>query len=332
MTFWDPVFAANENCQIMCMIPHSALPKVFQFTIPSLILLGGLLSLVGGGIAVAALSVPVAGLCFYAIQVLIKEISKAHEQKCFLDEQLIQSQKLAAIGELSAGISHEINNPLAIIAQEVEWARYQFDGKEPQEVNASEVGDSLGEIARQVERCREITHKLLDFARRKDPLIQGVDVNKLIEDMAKLVEKEASQKNIRIVRAYRKDMPTIHTDPPLLRQVILNLLNNASYAVRENGEIRIETRALDNGLTELVIKDNGCGIPKNDLGKIFDPFFTTKPPGKGTGLGLSICHGIIVRLGGQITVESEPGKGTAFTVRLPIVHESRKVSAHVLEA
>jgi signal transduction histidine kinase len=99
----------------MSMIPHSALPKVFLFTIPSLILLGGLLSLLGGGVAGAAFAVPVSGLSFYVIHLLIKEISIAHEQKCFLDEQLIQSQKLAAIGELSAGIAHEINNPLAII-------------------------------------------------------------------------------------------------------------------------------------------------------------------------------------------------------------------------
>lgn len=270
----------------------------------------------------AVLAVALVG-CF-SIWSLSHQVARARAQKCFLDEQLIQSQKLASIGELSAGIAHEINNPLAIIAQEIEWARHQLQDDKADTGNFGELNDSLREIANQVERCREITHKLLDFARKKEPLIQSADINKLIEDMAKLVEREATQKGIRIVRNYRKDLPPVLTDPPLLRQVLLNLLNNAGYAIGGDGTISIKTRIPENGWIEIVISDTGCGIHEKDLTKIFDPFFTTKPPGKGTGLGLSICHGIIVRLGGRITVESEPGKGAAFAVRLPVLFNSQE--------
>ncbi|HOV85075.1 MAG TPA: ATP-binding protein [Syntrophobacteraceae bacterium] len=245
-------------------------------------------------------------------------IRRANEQKCFLDEQLIQSQKLASIGELSSGIAHEINNPLAIIGQEVEWMGHLLKKEsigDPREME--ELKGSMKEISRQVDRCREITHKLLDFARKREPLLQGVDINRLVEDMARLVEREATHHGIRIVREYRKDLPVVYTDAPLIRQVILNLLNNATYAVQKDGTITVRTRRADPEAITVTIEDTGCGISKEHLNKIFDPFFTTKPPGKGTGLGLSLCHGIVTKLGGQISVSSEVGKGSKFTLRLP---------------
>lgn len=258
-------------------------------------------------------------LSCFSTRFLLREVAKANALKSHLDQQLIQSQKLASIGELSAGIAHEINNPLAIIGQETEWMRhllkqeiFQPDG------SVDELRDSLEQIIRQVERCKEITHKLLDFARKKEPLIQSTDLNKLVEDMARLVEKEASQKQIKIFRNYDADLPRVQTDPPLLRQVVLNLLNNATYAIGHDGQIVISTEKTTNTSVHLVIKDTGCGIPEDQLNKIFDPFFTTKPPGEGTGLGLSISHGIIDRLGGSISVESSVGKGSTFTIRLPI--------------
>jgi signal transduction histidine kinase len=272
----------------------------------------------------ASAALAVAALCFLVISSLVRKVVKTQEQKCFLDLQLIQSQKLAAIGELSTGLAHEINNPLAIIGQEAEWARHQLRVEKPDKKNLGELKDSLDEISRQVERCAEVTRRVLDFARKRDPLVQGTDINKLLEDMAKLVEREVSYKGISIIRRYRIDLPPALTDPPLLRQVVLNLLNNAAYAVGQNGRIVIQTRIHDNGEIEIEISDTGCGIPKENLNRIFDPFFTTKPPGKGTGLGLSLCQNIVVRLGGTITVQSEPGKGTAFTVRLPLDHNSHK--------
>ena len=229
-----------------------------------------------------------------------------------LDERLLQSQKLAAIGELSAGIAHEINNPLAIIRQEAEWMQLllkKLDGQGPQE-NYAELEDSVSQIVQQVDRCTEITRNLLDFARKRDPVIQAVEVNRIIEDMTMLVEKEAGHKNIVIVRDYDPELPTIYSDAPQLRQVILNFLTNATQAIGADGIVTIATRRRGDNAVDLIFTDTGCGIPEENLGKIFDPFFTTKPPGKGTGLGLSICHGIILRLGGQIAVTSQVGQKT----------------------
>ncbi len=264
-------------------------------------------------------------LCFLAgavsilsVRSLQAEIRKAMDQKCVLDAQLIQSQKLASIGELSSGIAHEINNPLAIIGQEVEWIRHVAKEIEAGSgLTIADMQDSVQEITRQVERCRDITHKLLDFARKKEPLIQAVDLNKLIEDMVRLVEREAKQHGIAIERHYGHTVPPVRTDGPLVRQVVLNILNNATYAIQKDGTITVTTKESEDGSADIVITDTGSGIPEEDLNKIFDPFFTTKPPGKGTGLGLSICHGIISRLGGTIAVESEVGRGTRFTIRLP---------------
>jgi two-component system, NtrC family, sensor kinase len=250
---------------------------------------------------------------------LLTRIRQSHQQKCFLDEQLIQSQKLAAIGELSSGIAHEINNPLAIISQEMEWVQHLMRENDLKDFKgADEFRDSLREIARQVDRCREITHRLLNFARKMEPLMQRVDINKLIEDMTRLVEREAVHKNVTIVRNFQADLPAVNTDAPLIRQVILNLLNNAVYAIGHDGAVTLTTRTVENSGIEIVVRDTGCGIPREHLDKIFNPFFTTKPPGKGTGLGLSICHGIVDKLGGHIGVSSEVGKGTTFSIRLPL--------------
>ena len=272
-----------------------------------------------GGLLLALVS-------FLGTRELLGKVRKANEQKCFLDEQLIQSQKLAAIGELSSGIAHEINNPLAIIGQESEWVNHLLQSDELGDFKqVNDLKDSLREITRQVERCKDITHRLLNFARKMETLLQVVDVNRLIEDMTKLVERETKQHNINIVRRFQKDLPPVVSDAPLLRQVILNLLNNAAYAIQKDGAITLTTRPADNGQVEIMVTDTGSGISKENLSKIFNPFFTTKPPGKGTGLGLSICHRIIDKLGGHISVTSELGHGTTFTIRLPREQEKGEV-------
>ncbi len=235
-----------------------------------------------------------------------------------LDERLLQAQKLASIGELSAGIAHEINNPLATIRQEAEWMQQLLKKLEPAgRAELEELQGSVRQIILQVDRCTEIIKNLLDFARKRQPVIQAVDLTRIIADMTMLVEKEAKHRGIKIIRDHDRELPTIYSDAPQLRQVVLNLLTNATHAIGQNGEITIVTRAEKNGGISLAITDTGCGILPEDLPKVFDPFFTTKPPGQGTGLGLSICHGIIQRLGGDITVKSTVGQGTTFTVRLP---------------
>jgi two-component system NtrC family sensor kinase len=269
------------------------------------------------GFAVAGIFLAV--LTFVTTRKLLQKLAAANEQTDFLDEKLVQSQKLASIGELSAGIGHEINNPLAIISQETEWMQHllkRIGERDSKEV--AELQDSLKEVLRQVDRCREITQNLLDFARRKEPVFQEVNVNKLIEDLSRLVEKETIRYHIEIRRDFQQDLPFVHTDAPSLRQVVLNLLTNATHAIQKDGKIHIATKRSENGSVDIIVEDTGCGIPKDHLAKIFDPFFTTKPEGKGTGLGLSICHGIVDKLGGRISVSSEVGKGSTFVVTLPI--------------
>jgi two-component system NtrC family sensor kinase len=272
-----------------------------------------------GSLGPAIAAIFLAALAFMTTRKLLQKLAAADEQACFLDEKLVQSQKLASIGELSAGIGHEINNPLGIISQETEWMQHllkQIGERDSKEV--AELQDSLKEVLHQVDRCREITQNLLDFARRKEPVFQEVNVNKLIEDLSKLVEKEAILHQIEILREFQQDLPLVQTDAPSLRQVVLNLLTNATHAVQKDGKIRIATKRSQNGSVDIIVEDTGCGIPKDHLAKIFDPFFTTKPEGKGTGLGLSICHGIVDKLGGRISVRSEVGKGSTFVVTLPI--------------
>jgi two-component system NtrC family sensor kinase len=252
-----------------------------------------------------------------------KQMDAPAKQDWLLDERLLQSQKLAAIGELSAGIAHEINNPLAIIRQEAEWMQLllkKLGGGEGQEL--VELQGSIHQILQQVDRCTEIIRNLLDFARKRDPVIQAVEVNRIIESMTMLVEKEASHKNITIVRHYDENLPVIYSDAPQLRQIILNFLTNATQAIGQDGEIAITTRLSGADAVDIVISDTGCGIPEANLSKIFDPFFTTKPPGQGTGLGLSICHGLILRLGGRVKVASQVGRGTEFTITLPRSREA----------
>lgn len=266
-----------------------------------------------------------AGISLLTTRGLLRRREPRPGPEWLLDEGLLQAQKLAAIGQLGAGVAHEINNPLAIIRQEAQWMQTllqtdHFHGLE----EVKELQDSLREIIQQVDRTKEITHNLLDFARKRQPVLQAVDFNKLIEDMARLVETEARRKNIRIARHLAPNLPPIDADAPQLRQVILNILNNAVYAIGKDGTVTVTTRKAGKDTVEIVVSDTGPGIAPEDLPRIFDPFFTTKPPGQGTGLGLSICHGIVEKLGGRITAASQAGQGATFTISLPLKPEARK--------
>jgi len=237
-------------------------------------------------------------------------------KKWFLNERLLQSQRLAALGELSAGIAHEINNPLAIIRQEAEWMQLMLKNAVIELEQVQELRGSLHQVIQQVERCTQIIRNLLDYARQREPVVQAVDVNRIVEDMTMLVEKEARNNNIAIDRRYDPELPLIDSDAPGLRQVVLNILSNACQAIGKDGTITIITRSGANDL-EIVIQDTGSGIPAENLGKIFVPFFSTKPLGQGTGLGLAISHGLIQQLGGGIRVTSTVGLGTTFIITLP---------------
>ncbi len=256
----------------------------------------------------------------WAIRILQNRLERLDREKHLMDAQIIQSQKLAAIGQLSAGIAHEVNNPLAIIGEEAGWMQDLLKRESMSQMpEMAELQDSLREIVAQAGRCREITHKLLSFARKMESAIRDVDMNALVDDVVGMREREARLSNIEIVKDFSPDLPIIHSEPSLLRQVLLNLINNAIDAIPKGGTITVRTLPNEggDGGVSFSVSDTGMGIPKENLEKIFDPFFTTKVPGKGTGLGLSICHGIIEKLGGGISVSSQPGAGTMFLVRLP---------------
>lgn len=238
-----------------------------------------------------------------------------------LTDQMIQSQKLAALGQLATGIAHEINTPLGIIGQEAELMAYDLNDAAPADPQAeARLRAAMGRIVRQVERCSEITHSMLDLARRNDPVHQDTDLPALVEDMIVLVERGVLPPGVHIVREYEDGMPMVSTSSPMLRQVVLNLLVNAAQALdgRGVGTITASVRAGGDGRAEIRVADDGPGIAAEHGNRIFDPFFTTKPPGKGTGLGLSVSLGIVDRLGGAITASGNPGGGAIFTISLPM--------------
>ena len=238
-----------------------------------------------------------------------------------LNKQYMQASKLASIGELSAGVAHEINNPLAIILTErqilIDMAA-MAERMDPE--FKDQFTDSMAQIDVQIQRCKRITHNLLRFSRRTHSVIETVDLNAFIGEVVELMEREARTSGIKFFTDMAENLPELQSDPSQLQQVFLNLITNAmdAHDGKSYGTIRITTGPDASGSgVQVKFTDTGSGIPKNIQEKIFDPFFTTKPVGKGTGLGLSICYSIIRRLGGDISVQSEPGNGTEFTLFLP---------------
>jgi signal transduction histidine kinase len=240
-------------------------------------------------------------------------VQRLHEQHV----RLIETEKLATLGKFSAGVAHEINNPLAIINEKAGLIM-DIIGISEDFPNKDKFYGLLNAILDSVNRCRGITHRILGFARRADIAIEPVDLNNLIGDVLKFLENEIELKCINMTLDLDENMPVIESEKIQLQQAFLNILKNAVDAVDYGGKIRIAAGAKDEGAVSVSVRDNGHGISGETLKHIFEPFFTTKEKGKGTGLGLSITYGIIKRLGGNIFVESEPAEGTTFTIELPV--------------
>ncbi len=247
-----------------------------------------------------------------------QRLAAAYRDRTVMAHQVIETGRLASIGELAAGIAHEINNPVAIMVQEAGWIDDLLGEGDPcSSENLGEITRAVGQIRTQGDRCKEITYKLLSFARKTDPTVREVDLNEVVDEVIGLTSQKTRYANVRIETDLSPSLPIIHASPSELQQVLLNLVNNAIDAIeRPGGTITVATRAVGDEVV-LEVRDTGKGIPEANLGRIFDPFFTTKPVGQGTGLGLPICHGIVEKMGGRITVESEIAKGTTFTVFIP---------------
>ncbi|MGD9818713.1 MAG: ATP-binding protein, partial [Desulfomonilaceae bacterium] len=252
---------------------------------------------------------------------LTRRLEQMELEKAKSEDLVVQSSKMAALGKMAAGIAHEINNPLQIIGDQAGWMKDLLESEEiKNSENLQEFEQCIKKIERQVNRSREITHRLLRFGRRMETTQDSVDVNNLIAETITFLENEAHYRDITVEAKYDLSLPEITTDSNQLQQVFLNIIDNAIDAVGQSGKILIRTALTSNSSKEIVvtIEDNGPGMPKEVLSRVFDPFFTTKRPDEGTGLGLSISYSIIEKLRGKISVQSEEGKGTVFTITLPI--------------
>jgi two-component system NtrC family sensor kinase len=245
---------------------------------------------------------------------LLRRMREAEEARELALRQVEHSQKLSSIGRLAAGVAHEINNPLAVINEKTGLMRDLIGLREefPDKERFLVLIDS---VLKTVMRCRDITRRMLGFARRLDVTLEEINLNDVITETSGFLNQEALHRKIELTLNLEAGMPGIVSDRGQLQQVFLNILNNALAAVPDGGHIEIRTMADAEGVT-VVVRDNGCGMSKDTMACIFEPFFTTKKT-KGTGLGLSITYGIVKRLGGEIGVESELDKGTAFTLRFP---------------
>ena len=270
-------------------------------------------------------SIATISLAFVRWKTMVGRMAQAEQEKEIMSEQIVETGKLASIGELAAGIAHEINNPVAIMVEEAGWIQDLLKEEEFHESeNLEEFERALMQINTQGKRCKEITHKLLSFARKTDSKVQDVQVNDLIEEVVELSAQRAKYANVEINTNLDRNLPSMLISYTEMQQVFLNLINNALDAMDKQGGILNITSRLDGDSIEIGVADNGPGIPGANLARIFDPFFTTKPVGKGTGLGLSICYGIIKKMGGDINVQSEVDIGTTFDIRLPVPKETEE--------
>ena len=248
---------------------------------------------------------------------LEEKVKQRTEELVAMQARVAQSERLASLGMLAAGVAHEVNNPLggilALTGLTVEDMRKDDPNRE-----------NLEEVIRQTERCRDIVKGLLEFSRQSKGNTEPVDLNKVLQDTLSLVEKQALFFNISIVWNLDPDLPRVVADRSQFQQVFINILMNAVQAMNERGTITIVTRHDGPGNSvEVAITDSGHGIPPEDIGRIFDPFFTAKENGHGTGLGLSIAYGIVTTHHGTISVQSDVGKGSTFTIRMPVEAEAR---------
>ncbi|VBB42802.1 ATPase/histidine kinase/DNA gyrase B/HSP90 domain protein [uncultured Desulfatiglans sp.] len=258
-------------------------------------------------------------LAVVRVKTMARRLEEADREKEMMNDQIVEAGKLASVGELAAGIAHEINNPVAIMAEEAGWIEDLLEDVPPDLENLTEIQRALKQIRTQGKRCKEITHKLLSFARRTDSTVREVDLGEIVEEIVEISAQRARYSNATIHTEIEETLPRIQASSTEIQQVFLNLINNALDAMEKTGG-RIDITGRSDGKDIVFeIADTGSGIPAANLNKIFDPFFTTKQVGKGTGLGLSICYGIIRKMGGEITVQSRVDEGTRFTIRIPVM-------------
>jgi signal transduction histidine kinase len=248
---------------------------------------------------------------------IVKDIT----QRKLMHRQLLQADRMASLGQLAAGVAHEINNPLGLILGYTQLLLRE-------EADATGYKDDLQTIEKQTRNCKKIVEDLLNFARKSGTLLSDVNINSALDAVISVVRNQLELDNILIRTHYDDHLPEIAGDTEKLKQVFMNMLINARQAIGKNGTITVVTAVDADGQSVMItFKDDGPGIEPGIMDKIFDPFFTTKPTGQGTGLGLSVSYGIIEDHQGDIQVSSEVGRGTEFRIRLPMGKQTTKQGA-----
>lgn len=245
--------------------------------------------------------------------VLIQAMNRMLEELSRRQEVMVQSHKLRAVGTLTAGVAHELNNPINNITLTAHLLLEDY-----KELSDGERLEMIEDLVSQAGRSQAIIRNLLDFARESESKIEPLDLGAVIQETIRLAGNQLKFSNAHVDMSIFPNLPRIHGDHQQLTQVFLNILLNALDTIPKKGRIQISVAPDDPNFLAVKVTDNGAGIPEHILQNIFDPFFTTKSKGKGTGLGLSVSQGIIARHGGQIRVSSKEGVGTTFTILLPI--------------
>lgn len=268
----------------------------------------------------------IAAAIWLTTSTLLNKAQENAEKREELHRQLLHASKLASVGELATGVAHEINNPLAIILASCGVVRDMLNPEFNMNAGPEDIIKEIENMESAIFRARGITRQLLDYGRKNAPHPVSCNVNQILDDVMRgFKEREFEVANIKINRDYDPQLPEIVVDPDQIRQVFLNLINNAGDAISGSGTITIST-AKDDHHIRITVTDTGKGMNYDQIQKIFAPFYTTKESGKGTGLGLSVSLSIVRSMGGSIDVQSMPGAGSTFTVLLPIQPEviSRK--------
>jgi two-component system NtrC family sensor kinase len=268
-------------------------------------------------IALVISSLLIGGAVIFHTRQLVSRLEQEDRNRVAAEANLAHSARLVSLGRMAAGVAHEINNPLAAIGELAGLMEDLIDDSFlTSSPHAQLFQENVRKIQLHVDRTRDITHRLLGFARRMEPRQDSVDVNDIAREALSFIESEATYRRVELVQRLKPDLPLIKSDRAQLQQVVLNLLNNALDATPPEGRIAVSSD-FDATAVIVSIEDTGCGIPQEVQSLIFDPFFTTKAPGEGSGLGLSICHTIMKGLGGTLAFDSTPGSGTVFNIRLP---------------
>jgi len=255
---------------------------------------------------------------------LVNSIYQADQKRVATLHQVEYANKMASIGRLSAGVAHEINNPLAIINEKAGLIKDLFTFRQEYAADSRLIG-LVDSIINSVERCATITRQLLNFARNIQVSVQKVNLQQIVHDVLEFQAKEAGYRSITIVVDIPDEIPEFVSDRGKLQQIFINLVNNAFAAMQDGGKLEISSRInRDNQTLVITVSDNGCGIPQENIEKIFEPFFTTKSGSGGTGLGLSITYGLVKEIGGIIDIKSAVGTGTTFVIALPLEHYAKK--------